>query len=97
LNALTRDDLAAFDELHSGGRDATRALAERTVQAGFRAGMRVLDVGSGIGGPARTLAAEFGGVVVGLDLTESRSVTVARWQCRSLMAALTCSGVRTRS
>jgi SAM-dependent methyltransferase len=33
--------------------------------------MHVLDVGSGIGGPARTLAAEFGCRVIGLDLTKA--------------------------
>lgn len=65
--ALTRDDLAGFDEFHTGGRESTRALARL---AGIRPDMRVLDVGSGIGGPARTLAAEFGAVVTGLDLTE---------------------------
>jgi ubiquinone/menaquinone biosynthesis C-methylase UbiE len=32
--------------------------------------MQVLDVGSGLGGPARTLAAEFGCSVTGIDLTE---------------------------
>lgn len=64
---ITRDDLATFDEFHTGGRESTRGLARL---AGIRPGMRVLDVGSGIGGPARTLAAEFGAVVVGLDLTE---------------------------
>ena len=64
---VTRDDLATFDEFHTGGRESTRDLARL---AGIRPGMRVLDVGSGIGGPARTLAAEFGAEVVGLDLTE---------------------------
>jgi len=33
------------------------------------AGMRVLDVGGGIGGPARSLASEFGAIVTVLDLT----------------------------
>jgi ubiquinone/menaquinone biosynthesis C-methylase UbiE len=67
LDALTRDDLAPFDELHDGGRETTRELARL---AGLREGMHVLDVGSGLGGPARTLAAEFGCRITGLDLTE---------------------------
>lgn len=67
VNTLTRDDLAAIDEFHSGGREATRRLAQL---AGLSNGMHVLDVGSGVGGPARTLAAEFGCKVTGLDLTE---------------------------
>ena len=67
LNALTRDDLAPFEEFHLRGRAATMELAGA---AGLREGMAVLDVGSGIGGPARTLAAEFGCRVTGLDLTE---------------------------
>lgn len=66
VDALTRDDLASFDEFHPGGREATRGLA---VFAGVCPGMHVLDVGSGVGGPARTLAAEFGCRVTGLDLT----------------------------
>ena len=56
--ALTQDDLAPFDEHHRGGREATRELARLV---GLRTGMHVLDVGSGLGGPARTLAAEFAG------------------------------------
>lgn len=65
-DALTLDDLARFDQLHAGGRHATRALA---TMANLQPGMRVLDIGSGIGGPARTLAAEFGCQVIGLDIT----------------------------
>ncbi len=67
LNALTREDLAPFEEFHLRGRPATMELASA---AGLREGMAVLDVGSGIGGPARTLASEFGCQVTGLDLTE---------------------------
>jgi hypothetical protein len=53
LDALTREDLTSFDEQHDGGREGTRELARL---AGLRAGMHVLDIGSGLGGPARTLA-----------------------------------------
>lgn len=63
---LTRDVAAQFDEFHGGGRESTRALARF---AGVDPGMQVLDVGCGIGGPARTLAAEFGAEVTGVDLT----------------------------
>jgi ubiquinone/menaquinone biosynthesis C-methylase UbiE len=68
LNALTRDDLTSFDEQHDGGQETTRELAHL---AGLCAGLHVLDVGSGLGGPARTLAAEFGYQVTGLDLSEA--------------------------
>ena len=67
LNALTREDFAPFEEFHVRGRAATMDLANA---AGLHEGMVVLDVGSGIGGPARTLAAEFGCKVTGLDLTD---------------------------
>ena len=60
------DVLAAADQLHIGGTDATRSVAEG---AGLRAGMRVLDVGGGIGGPARYLAHHLGVTVRGVDLT----------------------------
>ncbi len=65
IDALTREDAGAFDEFHVGGRLATRLLAEKVDLKGAY----VLDVGSGIGGPARTLAAEFGCRVTGIDMT----------------------------
>ena len=67
VSRLSRDDLAAVAEFHIRGREATRELAHL---ADLREGEHVLDLGCGIGGPARTLAAEFGVRVTGLDLTE---------------------------
>ena len=66
VEALTREDLAAFDEFHGGGQESTRALARL---AKLEPLMRVLDLGCGIGGPARTLAAEFGCQLTGIELT----------------------------
>jgi len=68
LDALTIGDMAATDHFHSGGMPATVRLARL---AGLRPGTRVLDVGGGLGGPARTLAAEFGCHVTAIDVTES--------------------------
>lgn len=67
LNAITTDDLSPVAEFHIGGQAATLELAQL---AGMGAGMRVLDVGSGLGGPARTLAQHYGCKITGLDLTE---------------------------
>jgi len=68
LNALTLDDLAPFDQFHGGGKWFTLRLAHL---ANLSPGMKVLDVGGGLGGPARTLALEFGCHVTVVDLTES--------------------------
>ena len=57
--------LAPLDEVHVRGLPATRELAQALAPA---AGDAVLDVGSGLGGPARLLAAEFGCRVTGVDL-----------------------------
>lgn len=65
FKSLTREDIAALDEFHIRGRTATREMAQL---AGVHSGMRVLDLGCGIGGPARTLAAEYGCTVTGVDL-----------------------------
>jgi SAM-dependent methyltransferase len=68
VEALTVDDLAPADQFHSGGRGATLRLARL---AKLRPGLRLLDVGGGLGGPARTLAVQFGCHVTVVDLTES--------------------------
>jgi len=66
LDALVAADLSPVDEFHTRGRDATDELA---ALAGITADLHVLDVGSGIGGPARHLAALHGCRVTGIDLT----------------------------
>ena len=63
---LKSSDLAPLDQFHARGLAATRELA---ALAGIDATCRVLDVGCGIGGPARHLAEAFGCSVVGIDLT----------------------------
>jgi len=68
VDALTPDDLAPYDQLHADRKEATVRLA-RLAELG--PGQHVLDLGSGLGGPARTIAAEFGCQVTGLDLTEA--------------------------
>ena len=68
LDALTPDTLAPVDQFHGGGKPVTVRLARL---AGIRPGTRVLDVGGGFGGPARTLAVEFDCHVTGVDLTAS--------------------------
>ncbi|WP_162924975.1 class I SAM-dependent methyltransferase [Mycetocola zhujimingii] len=64
---LEPGDLSSVDELHVGGAVAAHELAEA---AGVARGMSVLDVGCGIGGPARLFASQFGAEVVGVDVTE---------------------------
>jgi SAM-dependent methyltransferase len=59
-------DLWPLDQLHSRGIEATREHAER---AQIRAGMHVLDLGCGLGGSSRFLAAECGCRVAAIDLT----------------------------
>jgi SAM-dependent methyltransferase len=67
LDSITAQDLTPVDQLHTRGKDATLELAHL---AGVTPEMRVLDVGGGLGGPARTLATEIGCSVEVLDVTE---------------------------
>jgi MPBQ/MSBQ methyltransferase len=68
LATLTVEDLAPLDQFHGGGLGFTRRLA---TLGGLEPGMHVLDIGGGLGGPARTLALECRCRVTVLDLTES--------------------------
>ncbi len=63
---VTADLLAPFDQFHGRGALATQELVALLQP---REGERLLDIGSGIGGPARWIAARFGVHVTGVDLT----------------------------
>ncbi|MEO5973702.1 MAG: methyltransferase domain-containing protein [Ilumatobacteraceae bacterium] len=64
---LDPEALAPVEEFHTLGRSATVTLAEA---AKITANDNVLDVGSGLGGPARLLARRYESHVTGLDLTQ---------------------------
>lgn len=64
--SVTTDDLAPFDNFHVGERPAIQELAGFM---GLQPGMHLLDVGCGVGGPARFFA-ERGCQVTGIDLTD---------------------------
>ncbi|NVN98064.1 MAG: class I SAM-dependent methyltransferase [Geobacteraceae bacterium] len=66
LSSITTHDLAPIDELHVRGRKATMELAGKLP---LQPGLRVLDIGSGLGGAARYLAGTSGCNVTGIDLT----------------------------
>ena len=63
---LTVDELAPLDQFHVRGILATAELASA---AGVDPSTEVLDVGSGVGGPARSLSSIFGCTVTGVDLS----------------------------
>jgi len=63
---VTIDDLSAIDEFHIGGRTASIEFLD---QLSLGAETHVLDVGCGLGGPARFTASRYGSPVTGIDLT----------------------------
>jgi sarcosine/dimethylglycine N-methyltransferase len=63
---ITPDALAPLDHFHGRGVVATEELA---ALLGPQPGEQVLDIGSGIGGPARWIAAKYRVHVTGVDLT----------------------------
>jgi ubiquinone/menaquinone biosynthesis C-methylase UbiE len=66
LDHLTINDLAPVDEFHSRRRVATEELGHMLAPS---ATDHVIDIGSGLGGPSRYLAATYGCRVSGVDLT----------------------------
>lgn len=65
--AVTIEQLAPVDHFHARGFPATKELAD---ELPIQAGHRILDIGSGIGGPARYLARRFRCRVDGVDITK---------------------------
>jgi SAM-dependent methyltransferase len=64
--AISPETLAAIDHLHGRGYLATQDL---TALLDPQAGEQILDIGSGLGGPARWIAARYGCAITGVDLT----------------------------
>ena len=62
----TMEALAPYDHFHGRGLEATEELADLLTVA---QGDHILDIGSGIGGPARYIAQRFGARITGIDLT----------------------------
>ena len=75
VETLTEEELKEFDQDHYGGFEATDALA---AAGEFQRGHAVLDVCSGMGGPARYVAYRIGCRVTGIDLTTSRVESATR-------------------
>jgi ubiquinone/menaquinone biosynthesis C-methylase UbiE len=65
---LSSKDLAQLDQFHTRGLEATAELAKALP---ISAATKVVDIGSGLGGPARYLAETYGCTVHGIDLSQS--------------------------
>ena len=63
---ITPDTLAPIDHFHGKGVVATEELAALLQP---KASDHLLDIGCGIGGPARWIAAKYGCCITGMDLT----------------------------
>ena len=64
---LTAEDLAPLDNMHGGAAEATREMMAKLTP---KPDQHLLDIGSGIGGPARLMASATGVKITGIDLTQ---------------------------
>lgn len=85
-DALNFADIENGDEFHTGGGVATDALL---AQVPLSRGMRVVDIGCGVGGPARKLAHHHGCEVTGVDLTPEFVDLATDLSARCGLSALT--------
>jgi SAM-dependent methyltransferase len=82
---LSIADLAPIDEFHSRRRRATEELAQLLAPTTVD---HVIDIGSGLGGPSRYLAATYGCRVSGVDLTEEFVATAVELTGRTGLTGL---------
>lgn len=68
LDLVSPEDLNAVDEFHIGGIEGTRFVSDKL---DLLSTSKVLDIGCGIGGPARFIAETYQSSVTGIDLTPS--------------------------
>lgn len=79
VDGISTTTLAPIDEFHIRGRAATLEIAEALAVG---QDSTVLDIGSGLGGPARTVAEVIGCHVIGIDLTPefcAAAAELSRW------------------
>ncbi|MEM9300586.1 MAG: class I SAM-dependent methyltransferase [Pseudomonadota bacterium] len=85
-DSLAVDDLKGVDEFHTGGVEATDALLS---QLAIQPSTRVLDIGCGIGGTSRHIAAGWDVAVTGVDLTVAYVAAAEELSRRVGLAKLT--------
>ena len=66
ITTVRLTDLAPVDEFHIGGIPGTISLMDKL---DIKSTDTILDVGAGLGGPARFVADKYGCKVIGVDLT----------------------------
>lgn len=82
---LTVDDLTPYDQYHYEG---TAAVDDAMAAVGAGSGSNILDVGSGLGGPARYIADRSGAHVTALELQADLNDTAASLTQRTELTGL---------